>query len=455
MENDNPKIDILPTILDSIADGVFTVDKNWCVTSFNRAAEQITGIQREEAIGQSCCEVFRASICETDCALRQTIRSGKQIIDRLIYIINSNGKRVPINVSTALLKNNKNEVIGGVETFRDRSLVEELRKELEGKYSLEDFISKSPCVQKIFEKLPPIARSDSTVLIEGESGTGKELLAKAIHNLSQRNEKSLVTVNCSAMPDALLESELFGYKAGAFTDAKRDKPGRFALADGGTIFLDEIGDISPATQVKLLRVLQEGLYEPLGSTKPEKANVRIISATNRILSKLVEEEKFRLDLYYRINVVKLEIPPLRKRREDIPLMIDHFIGKFNKLRDKLITTVSPDVLAVFMRHNFPGNVRELENIIEHAFILCNNSLIGIEHLPSEFCHSTESNGSDKPPKTLCELEAEFVIAALKRNNWNRLKTARDLGMHKTTLFRKIKNLNIKLPEKDGRHKAKS
>lgn len=455
MENDNLTKDILSTILDSIADGVFTVDKNWCVTSFNRAAEQITGIQREEAVGQPCCEVFRASICETDCALRQTTGSGKQIIDRLIYIINSDGKRLPISISTALLKDKKGNVIGGVESFRDLSLVEELRKELEDRYSFEDIISKSPSVLQIFIKLPLIAQSDSTVLIEGESGTGKELLAKAIHSLSHRNEKPLVIVNCSAMPDALLESELFGYKAGAFTDAKRDKPGRFALANGGTIFLDEIGNISPATQVKLLRVLQEGLYEPLGSIKPEKVNARVISATNRVLSKLVEEEEFRLDLYYRINVVKLEMPSLRKRREDIPLLINHFISKFNKLRDKLITGVSPDVLSVLMRHSFPGNVRELENIIEHAFILCNNNRIRIEHLPSEIRSLHESHVSNKPPETLHDLETEFIVATLRRNNWNRLNTARDLGMHKTTFFRKIKNLGIKLPGKDGRHKTES
>ena len=455
MENDNLDKDILSTILDSIADGVFTVDKEWRITSFNRSAEQITGVSRDDAINQPCCEVFRASICETDCALRQTTKSGKQIIDRLIYIINNDGKRLPISVSTALLRDREGNVIGGVESFRDLSLVEELRKELEGRYSFEDIISKSPSVLQIFNKLPLIAQSDSPVLIEGESGTGKELLAKAIHNLSHRKDKPLVTVNCGALPDALLESELFGYKAGAFTDAKRDKPGRFALANGGTIFLDEIGDVSPAMQVKLLIVLQEGLYEPLGSIKPEKVNVRVISATNRVLSKLVEEEEFRLDLYYRINVVKLEMPPLRKRCEDIPLLINHFISKFNKLKDKSIAGVSPDVLSALMLHAFPGNVRELENIIEHSFILCNTNLIGIEHLPSEIRQRTEMNRSNKPPETLNDLEAEYIINALKRNNWNRQNTALELGMHKTSFFRKVKKLGIKLPEKDGRSQITS
>ena len=434
---------------------MFTVDKNWCVTSFNRAAEQITGISREEAVGQRCCEVFRASICETDCALRQTTKTGRSIVDRAIYIINSDGRRVPISVSTALLKDERGNVIGGVETFRDLSVVEELRKELKGRDHFEDIISKSPGVHKIFESLPLIAQSDSTVLIEGETGTGKELLAKAIHNLSHRNEKPLVTVNCSALPDTLLESELFGYKAGAFTDAKRDKPGRFALADGGTIFLDEIGDISSAMQVKLMRVLQEGCYEPLGSVKSEKVNARVITATNRNIMKLVEEEKFRLDLYYRINVVKLEMPPLRDRREDIPLLIEHFISKFNKLWNKLITGVSPDVLARLIKHDFPGNVRELENIIEHAFVLCNESHIGIEHLPSDIRQRAESSSPAKQLKTLRDLEVEFITDALKRNNWNRLKTAHDLGQHKSTLYRKIKKLGVVLPQEDGRYKHKT
>ena len=455
MKRESQNRDQLSTILDSIADGVFTVDKNWRVTSFNRAAERITGIPREEAIGQPCCEVFRASICETNCALRQTTQTSKPIIDRAIYIINNDGKRIPVSISTALLKDEKGNVVGGVETFRDLSVVEELRKELEQRYSFEDIISKSSGIQRIFETLPLIAQSDSTVLIEGESGTGKELLARAIHNLSHRSEKQLVIVNCGALPDTLLESELFGYKAGAFTDAKQDKPGRFELAEGGTIFLDEIGDLSPPTQVKLLRVLQDGYYEPLGSIKPKKANVRIITATNRHLSTLVESEEFRLDLYYRINVVQIKMPPLRERREDIPLLTDYFISKFNKLRSKLITGVSPDVLAMLMRHNFPGNVRELENIIEHAFVLCNEGHIGIEHLPSEFGQRAESRQTVKVSKTLCDLESEFITAALKRNRWNRLETAQELGIHKTTLFRKIKKLGIILPKEDGRYRKNS
>lgn len=431
-------------ILDSIADGVFTVDLEWRVTSFNRAAERITGISRQEAIGRLCSDVFRANICEADCALRRTMETGKPtLVNKAVYIVNTHGERIPVGVSTALLKNESGMVIGGVETFRDLSLVEELRKELEGRHSFADILSQNHQMHRLFDILPEVAQSESTVLIEGESGTGKELFARAIHSLSPRHQKPLIVINCGALPDTLLESELFGYKAGAFTDAKRDKPGRFALAEGGTIFLDEIGDISPALQVRLLRVLQERTYEPLGATQPLKANVRIVTATNQDISELVKKRKFRQDLYYRVNVVKLSLPPLRERMEDIPLLVDHFITRFNRLRGKDITGVSPEVLNILMRHDFPGNVRELENTIEHSFVLCRGGLIYPEHLP-DYLLPTKARVSS--PITLSELEAQFIIDALRRHNWNRIATAKELGIHKTTLWRKIKRLGIELPE---------
>jgi PAS domain S-box-containing protein len=324
----------LDVILDSIADGVFTVDSEWQITSFNRAAERITGVKRQDALGRRCCEVFRASICEGACALKHTLATGQPLVNKVVYILNAQGQKVPISVSTAILKDAGGTVIGGVETFRDLRLVEELRKELESTYTFANIVARSPAMRRIFDLLPEIAASDSTVLIEGPSGTGKELFAQAIHNLSPRAKKRFVAINCGALPDTLLESELFGYKAGAFTDAKQDKPGRFALADGGTIFLDEIGDISPAMQARLLRVLQERVFEPLGSVQPVPANVRVVAATNRNLAKLVGKGTFREDLFYRINVVRLELPALRDRREDIPLLIEHFVAKFNRLQGK-------------------------------------------------------------------------------------------------------------------------
>jgi len=434
-------------ILDSIADGVFTVDRDWRITSFNRAAERITGISRQEALGKPCCEVFRAEICESDCALRRTMETGKSIVNKAVAVIDAQGRRIRISISTALLRDENGRVIGGVETFRDLSVVEELRKELTRRHTFEDIISKNHAMWRLFDILPEVAQSDSTILVEGESGTGKELFARAIHNLSPRCEKPLIAVNCGALPDTLLESELFGYKAGAFTDAKKDKLGRFALAEGGTIFLDEIGDVSPALQVRLLRVLQDRTYEPLGSVESARADVRVIAATNQDLGRLVENGSFRRDLYYRVNVVRLLLPPLRDRRDDVPLLIDHFIGKYNRLREKDVTGVSPEVLSILMNCDYPGNVRELENIIEHVFVLCRGGTILPKHLP---CHLQPARPSTVPAygSSLEEVEARFIYEALRRNGWNRAAAARELGIHPTTLWRKTRKLGIEYPTKD-------
>lgn len=443
-------------ILDSIADGVFTVDADFNITSFNHAAEKITGIDREEAIGRHCWEVFRASICEKCCALGETMKTGNQIVNQSIFIVNLEGDRIPISISTALLKNRDGRVIGGVETFRDLSVVEALRKELAGRHSFYDIISKNKEMQRLFGMLEQVSEGDTTILLVGESGTGKELFAKAIHSLSPRKNGPLITINCGSLPDNLLESELFGYKAGAFTDAKKDKPGRLARAEGGTLFLDEIGDISPALQVRLLRVLQDRVYEPLGSTQSVKADVRIVAATNKNLEDMVKDGRFREDLYYRIHVVKLVLPPLRERKEDIPLLVEHFIRKFNRLHGKEIKGLAPEVFPLLMSHEFPGNIRELENIIEYATVVCKNSLIGIEHLP-DYLQSTLPSGkaeAEEPRQengfSMQDMERTMVYEALKRNHWNRKMTAAQMGIHTTTLWRKIKRLNIHIPEQDGR-----
>jgi PAS domain S-box-containing protein len=433
-------------ILDSIADGVFTVDDNWRITSFNRAAEQITGVRREDAVGQHCKDVLKADVCEKGCILRKTIQSGKSIVNRTVRIVDAAGRRVPISISTALLKDEKGRIIGAVETFRDISVEEKLRKAIAERYSFEDIISKNHRMHQVFDILPDVADSASTVLLEGESGTGKELFARAIHHLSPRKKQPFIAVNCGALPDTLLESELFGYKAGAFTDAKKDKPGRFRLAERGTLFLDEIGDISPALQVRLLRVLQEKTYEPLGSVESVPSDVRIIAATNRRLQELVKEGKFREDLYYRIHVIRMELPPLRDRMEDIPLLADHFIHHFNVLQKKEIAGLSGEALACLVSYDYPGNVRELQNIIEHAFILCKSGLIEPHHLPGNLClpRSMESSGRNET-MSMKDLEAIFITNMLRRHQWNRIKTAKTLGIHKSTLFRKIKALHIQIP----------
>ncbi len=439
-------------ILDSIADGVFTVNSDQRITSFNRAAEEITGIKKEEAIGRHCWEVFRASICEKRCSLRHTMETGRPMVNQSVFIVNSDGERIPISISTAILRDEGGHVIGGAETFRDLSVVEELRKELSGRHSFFDIISKNKEMQRLFGMLEQISESDSTVLLEGESGTGKELFAKAIHSLSHRKKGPMITVNCGSLPDTLLESELFGYKAGAFTDAKKDKPGRLALAEGGTLFLDEIGDISPALQVRLLRMLQDKVYEPLGSIKTHKADVRIVAATNKNLETLVKAGTFRPDLYYRIHVVKLVLPPLRKRKEDVPLLTEHFIRKFNRLNGKEIQGLSPEVTPIFMSHDFPGNIRELENIIEYATVVCRDNFIGTEHLPDYLRPHLISLETGAPGEhgerdlSWDDMERTYLYEVLRKNDWNRAATAAQIGIHPTTLWRKIKRLNLEIPK---------
>ncbi|MCU0559571.1 MAG: sigma 54-interacting transcriptional regulator [Desulfobacterales bacterium] len=429
-------------ILDSLAEGVFTVDLNWRITSFNRAAETITGIRRGEAIGRQCFEVFRADVCETGCMLRRTIETQTPLSNMPVHIYRADKKRIPISVSTTLLRDADGKVVGGVETFQDISAIRDLQKALRRQHSFEDIVSKSPRMLQIFSLLPQVAESGSTVLIEGASGTGKELIARAIQHHSPRRNGPFVAVNCGALPDTLVESELFGYKAGAFTDARQDKPGRFALAQNGTIFLDEIGDISPAVQVRLLRVLQQKVYEPLGSGKPVPTNARVIAATHRNLSHMVKEEKFREDLYFRINVFKIVLPTLSERREDIPMLVDCFIERFNHLKERSVAGVSREAMAALMLHDWPGNVRELENAIEHAFVLCREGILRLEDLP-EHLHPVGAAAAAVNGMRLQEIEKAAIQQALQRHAGKKMAAARELGIDKNTLRRKMIRLGIR------------
>ena len=430
-------------ILDSIVDGVFTVDKNLKITFFNQAAEKITGISRDNAIGLYCFEALRANICENKCPLRQVIQTGKDVINQAVNILRTDSKQIPISVNATPLKDKNGKIIGGVESFRDLSAIETLRKEIQQKYTFEDIISKNHKMLDLFSILPNIAESESTVLIQGPSGSGKELFARALHNLSCRKDRPFVAVNCGALPDSLLDSELFGYIKGAFTDAKKNKPGRFKLAEGGTIFLDEVESLSPATQVKLLRVLQEKEYEPLGSTSPCKSNVRVISACKAELLDLVEADKFRDDLYFRLNVVKIKLPSLNERREDIPLLIEHFIEKYNHKMGKSINSVSREVLEILVNYDYPGNIRELENIIEHAFVMCPDEEIKREHISSEiYSRKQPEKVVEDKISPLQNSERKTILEVLKRNNWNKVKTAKELDLHRSTLWRKMKEYRL-------------
>jgi len=445
----DPSRSEVEVILDSIADGVFTVDRQWRVTSFNRAAEQITGVPRREAIGQKCFDVFHASICQSHCALHRTIETGEPIINQTVDILNTSGQRVPVSISTAVLRDVEGNIVGGVETFRDLSTIEALRSEIDSLHVFQGIISKNVEVRRILDILPDVAESETTVLIQGPTGSGKELFARAIHELSGRAAGPYVAVNCGAIPDTLLESELFGYLKGAFTDARRDKPGRFALAEGGTLMLDEVGDVSPALQAKLLRVLQQREYEPLGGTKPLKTDVRVVAATNRPLDRLVADGTFREDLFYRLNVLKIDLPPLARRRDDIPLLAETFLRRFSAKQDKPIEGLSESTMRILLDYDFPGNVRELENIIERAVVLCRQSTITPDCLPPEVFDGRPQPSAPMDQQEdgdpLAAAEARAIVDELRRQGGHRRRTAEALGIDKTTLWRKMKRLGIEYP----------
>ena len=434
----------LIAILNSITDGVLTVDNEWRITSFNPAAERITGRKAENVMGKQCYEVMKSETCKTNCPLRKTMATKIPVYDYEIEIVSAHGETIPISVNTALLIDEENEIIGGVETFRDLSMYKHLSEELNLKYSFANMIGKDKKMQEIYNLLKTISPTSSTILIMGETGTGKELVARAIHHNSPRKDKPFIKVDCASLPETLLESELFGYKKGAFTDARTDKPGKFELADSGTIFLDEIGNIPPSIQAKLLRVLEEHTFEPLGGIKMVKVDVRVISATNRDLQQAIKQGRFREDFYYRLNVVPITLPPLRDRPEDIPLLIEHFLNVFGKKFEKTINAVSQDAMDLLLDYPWPGNVRQLEHAIEHAFIHCTGRTIQIRHLPDDIIQKS-SILVDRILKTedpIEEIEKEVILEALKRNNWNREKTAKTLKISRITLWRKMRKYSI-------------
>lgn len=435
----------LDAIFNSNIEGTFTIDDGWNVTSFNAAAEKITGYKESEAIGKKCWQIFNSTICRNGCHMEQTMKKGKPTIGNELEIISKSGRRVPIRVNSAILINNKNEKIGAVETFLDVSEIKNLSEHLDEKFKYENIVGKNKEIKQIINVLESVAQTDSSVLITGESGTGKELAARAIHLNSSRRTGPFVAVNCSAFAESLIESELFGHEKGAFTGAVKSKVGRFELANGGTLFLDEIGDLSITVQTKLLRVLETREIERVGSNKSIKIDTRIIAATNKDLEKEIEAGRFREDLYYRINVMNIQLPPLRERKDDLPILVNHFIEKFNSKFDRNIKHFSSSAFDILMDYNWPGNIRELENVIEHCFVLCDSDIIQIEHLPKrlregEF-NTIQSSGTNNF-NHIKDAERNIIINTLKKHNGNRTKTAEELKIHPTTLWRKMKKFNL-------------
>ncbi len=435
----------LEAIFNSNIEGTFTIDDEWNITSFNNSAVKITGYKKNEAIGKKCWEIFNSNLCRNGCHMEQTMNKGKSTIGNELDIVHKNGNKIPIRVNSAILLNNKNEKTGAVETFMDISEIKNLSAHLYEKYSFENIVGKNKELKNIISVLENVAQTDSSVLLTGESGTGKELAARAIHLNSSRCTGPFIAVNCSAFVETLIESELFGHEKGAFTGAVKTKIGRFELARGGTLFLDEIGDLSLAVQTKLLRVLETHEFERVGGNKIIKMDARIIAATNKNLDKEILAGKFREDLFYRINIINIHLPPLRERKDDLPLLVNHFIDHFNEKFGKSIKQFSSSAYELISEYYWPGNIRELENIIEHCFILCNGNIIQTEHLPKNLKIQKKKSSIEKSlqvKNNLIETEKEIIISALENNKWNKKQTAKELRMNPSTLWRKMKKFSI-------------
>lgn len=428
-------------IYENIPHGIFTVDRDTRITSFNTAAERITGYCREEVIGKPCSATFRADLCSGACFLRRGGESGPSPCDRAVILHRRDGAALRVSVSSAALLDRRGRAVGGVEMFREIAEAATSPTEIHVRMAREPILTRSPAMKGVCDMLPRVARSDATVLIEGEPGSGKDIVARAIHGMGPRAARPFVAVNCGAIPESLVESEFFGHVRGAFTDARSDRPGRFHQAEGGTMLLDEVGELSPAVQVKLLRVLQEREYTPVGSTKANRADVRVLAATNRNLGEEVAAGRFRQDLFFRLNVVRIVLPPLRSRIEDIPILVDHFIAHFDAVQGRRVRSISQPAMNALLRFPFPGNVRELENAIEHAFVLSSGDTIELDDLPEHILRGIP-NAPDLASMTsaapLARAELDVIRDALRRSSGRKDLAARELGISRSTLWRKMK-----------------
>jgi two-component system, NtrC family, response regulator HydG len=452
-------------IIDAMAEGVFTLDADRRITSWNRAMTQITGYEAQEALGQTCRffefnRCFQEN-CPPDFKACGILKMG-QVNGKECELRHRDGHRVPVIKNARVIPDGTGGILGIVETVTDLTELKETREKAEAaerrlgeRHQFGNIIGKSPGMTQVFSAVTAAAASETTVLIQGESGTGKELVAGAIHYNGARSSGPLVTVNCAALSESLLESELFGHIRGAFTGALRDRIGRFEEAHGGTIFLDEIGEISPFIQVKLLRVLQDREIERVGESRARRIDIRVIAATHQDLVGLVKRGRFREDLFYRLKVFPIVLPPLRRRREDIPPLIQHFIARLNKRTGKTIEGVSTDAMRLLMDYPWEGNVRELENAIEHAFVLCHRGLIGADALPVEIRRmrfgavipaapaAPSSPGLKRPVVTPDSLRT--LLAAC---HWNKAEVARRMGVSRTWVWKYMKKWDIPL-RKDG------
>ena len=444
-------------LFESIAEGVFTLDENGIITSWNPSMKKISGFTSQEAIGQRCSLLGFSNCygksCPTGLGECEIFQHGS-IDGRECYLKNKSGDNIPVLKNARIIKDKKGNAKGIVETISDltklhqyRQEVQEANRKLGEIHRFDKIIGKSNAIRQVFSSIKAAATSDATIFIQGESGTGKELAAGAVHYNSHRADMPFVVINCSALPESLLESELFGHVKGSFTGADRDRTGRFEEAGGGTLFLDEIGEISPLIQIKLLRVIQEREIERVGDSKKRKVDIRLITATNKDLYNLVSEGKFREDLYYRLKVFPIYMPPLRKRKDDISILTSHFIQNLNNKTGKLIKGATPSAMRILLDYNWPGNVRELENAIEHAFVLCNYEYIDIFDLPVEIrqteYHPQISRFTDSIPKiSRIKPNRQELIDLLEKCDWNKAEVSRKTGYSRAAIWKFMKQMNI-------------
>ncbi len=452
---------MLSAILDSLSEAVITVGRDHRIASFNRAAERLVGVPAEQVLGKDCREILSANFGpeQHNCPMGDVAEGGKPRSGVDGTLRRPDGRIVPVGASWEFFTDETGEVRGFVITFRSFEEIERIAEERKAKFPFREIVGKTPRIRRIFDLVDVVKDTDSTVLITGESGTGKGLFARAIHDLSPRRDGPFVKVNCAALTETLLESELFGHVKGAFTGAIADKVGRFEAADGGTIFLDEIGDVSPAVQVKLLRVIQEREFERVGSSKTQVADVRLIAATNRDLKEAMREGRFREDLFYRLNVIPIVVPPLRERREDIPLLADHILTRLRARGLERVRAVSADAMRCLMEYPWPGNVRELENVLERGAVCSRGAVLSVDELPEEVREGGHPGAPDVRPGSPQEARVsaaaetrpgehrpadpkEMIVRALEEHHWNRGAAAAALGIDRSTLWRKMKRLGL-------------
>ncbi len=452
---------VLTAMVDSMADGVFTVDARGNFVAWSKGAERITGYSAEDVLGKPC-RILEGANCKgfgtLDELLGDPSRETSILCDQECKVLAKRGHELYLHGNVRLLKDGQGTVLGAIGTFADltsyvraNEKIAVLEEQSRSRDIFQQMVGKSAPMQELFRKLRMAAQSDVTVLVSGESGAGKELAVGAIHALSHRKDKPLLAVHCGAIPETLLESELFGHVKGAFTGAGRDKEGMFRVADGGTLFLDEIGDVSPLLQLKLLRALQEGEVRRVGDERADTVDVRLVAATNRNLGELVSAGKLREDFYYRIRVFEIRMPSLRERREDIPLLVEHFIAEFSRSFKRDVKGIARDALHRMLEYPWPGNVRELRNAIEHAFVTGSGDRIRLLDLPLEVRDpgATRRDGARRESSTDEERdERERIVTALHRSAGNQVRAAKALGVSRVTLWKKIKRLEIPIPGKE-------